>query len=183
MASSTLTIRVDEQDKARLEALARSTGRSRSFLAAEAIAEYLAVNEWQIAGIKAAIDDLDRGEGFEHEAVRKWVEFLGQRQRTRAARRIVRLFWSRRAIGDLRSIQACIGCENPAAAKWMTLRIVEFVETMIPENPAIGRPGRAPETRELVIPETPYIVPCRLRSGAIEGLRVYHGARRWPDRL
>ncbi len=74
MASSTLTIRVDEQDKARLEALARSTGRSRSFLAAEAIAEYLAVNEWQIAGIKAAIDDLDRGERFEHEAGRKWVE-------------------------------------------------------------------------------------------------------------
>ncbi len=65
----------------------------------------------------------------------------------------------------------------------MTLRIVEFVETMIPENPAIGRPGRAPETRELVIPETPYIVPYRLRSGAIEGLRVYHGACRSPDRL
>ena len=77
MTSSTFTIRVDEADKARLEALARSTGRSRSFLAAEAIAEYLAVNEWQITGIKAAIDDLDRGERFEHESVRKWVESWG----------------------------------------------------------------------------------------------------------
>ena len=79
--TSTFTIRVDEADKARLEALARSTGRSRSFLAAEAISEYLSINEWQIAGIKAAIDDLDRGEGFEHEFVRKWVEFLGLRPR------------------------------------------------------------------------------------------------------
>ncbi len=77
MASATFTIRVDEADKDRLEALARSTGRSRSFLAAEAIAEYLAVNEWQIAGIKAAIEDLERGERIEHEAVRKWVESWG----------------------------------------------------------------------------------------------------------
>ena len=73
MASSTLTIRVGEHDKARLEALARSTGRSRSFLAAEAITEYLAVNEWQIAGIKAAIAETERGETISHEAVRQWV--------------------------------------------------------------------------------------------------------------
>jgi predicted transcriptional regulator len=77
MTSTTLTIRVDESDKARLDALARSTGRSRSFLAAEAIAEYLSINEWQVVGIKAAIDDLDHGERFEHESVRKWVESWG----------------------------------------------------------------------------------------------------------
>ena len=75
--TSIFTIRVNEADKARLEALARSTGRSRSFLAAEAISEYLSINEWQISGIKAAIDDLDRGERFEHESVRKWVESWG----------------------------------------------------------------------------------------------------------
>jgi RHH-type transcriptional regulator, rel operon repressor / antitoxin RelB len=77
MPSATLAIRVDEADKQRLEALARSTGRSRSSLAAEAIAEYLAVNEWQIARIKAAMEGLDRGEFVEHDAVRKWVESWG----------------------------------------------------------------------------------------------------------
>ena len=77
MASATFTIRVDEADKVRLEALARSTGRSRSFLAAEAIAEYLAVNEWQIARIRSAMEALDRGEFIEHDAVRKWVESWG----------------------------------------------------------------------------------------------------------
>ena len=77
MPSATFTIRVDEADMARLEALARSTGRSRSFLEAEAIAEYLAVNEWQIAGIKAAIDATERGETIPHEAVRDWVASWG----------------------------------------------------------------------------------------------------------
>ena len=77
MPSATFTIRVDQADKQRLEALARSTGRSRSFLAAEAIAEYLAVNEWQIGRIRSAMASLDRGEGVEHAAVRKWVESWG----------------------------------------------------------------------------------------------------------
>ena len=77
MTSSTFTIRVDEADKARLEALARSTGRSRSFLAAEAISEYLAVNEWQIAATRAAMGSLDRGERIAHESVRNWVESWG----------------------------------------------------------------------------------------------------------
>ena len=77
MTSATFTIRVDETDKARLEALARSTGRSRSFLAAEAIAEYLAVNEWQISATRAAMDSLDRGERVAHEAVREWIGSWG----------------------------------------------------------------------------------------------------------
>lgn len=77
MSSATLTIRVAENDQGRLEALARSTGRSPSSLAEEALSEYLAVNEWQISGIKAAIEDLERGERIEHEAVRRWVKSWG----------------------------------------------------------------------------------------------------------
>ena len=53
MPSATLTIRVAETDQGRLDALARSTGRSPSSLAEEALSEYLAVNEWQISGIKS----------------------------------------------------------------------------------------------------------------------------------
>ncbi len=60
-------MRVDTGVKKRLERLAKSTGRSRSFLAAEATNEYLEVNEWQVAGIKRAIASLDRGEGIPHD--------------------------------------------------------------------------------------------------------------------
>jgi predicted transcriptional regulator len=66
-------VRVDSAAKKRLERLAKSTGRSRSFLAAEAINEYLDVNEWQVAGVKRAIASLDGGDGVPHEQVKDWV--------------------------------------------------------------------------------------------------------------
>jgi RHH-type transcriptional regulator, rel operon repressor / antitoxin RelB len=77
MRSTTFTVRVDAIAKKRLEKLAKSTGRSRSFLAAEAINEYLDVNEWQVAGIKRAIASLDRGEGVSHQRVKDWVASWG----------------------------------------------------------------------------------------------------------
>jgi RHH-type transcriptional regulator, rel operon repressor / antitoxin RelB len=77
MRSTTFTVRVDVSAKKRLERLAKSTGRSRSFLAAEAINEYLDVNEWQVAGIKRAIASLDRGEGVPHERITDWVTSWG----------------------------------------------------------------------------------------------------------
>lgn len=72
--SETFTVRVGPEIKKRLASLAASTGRSRSFLTAEAIAEYLDANEWQVAGIRKALGSLDRGGGVEHEDVRHWIE-------------------------------------------------------------------------------------------------------------
>ena len=77
MASTTFTVRVDAATKKRLEKLAKNTGRSRSFLAAEAISDYLDINEWQVAGIKQAMASLDRGEGVAHQQVKQWVESWG----------------------------------------------------------------------------------------------------------
>jgi predicted transcriptional regulator len=74
MASATFTIRVDATVKKRLEKLAKSTGRSRSFLAAEALDAYLDVNEWQVAGIKRAIASVDAGRAVPQQRVRDWVE-------------------------------------------------------------------------------------------------------------
>ena len=77
MPSTTLTVRVDPAVKKRLERLAKSTGRSRSFLAAEALSEYLDLNEWQVEGIKKAMSSLDRGEGIAHDDVKQWVKSWG----------------------------------------------------------------------------------------------------------
>lgn len=73
MVTTTFTVRVESSVKRRLEKLAKSTGRSRSFLAAEAIDAYLDVNEWQVDGVKRAIASMDRGEGVAHESVSEWV--------------------------------------------------------------------------------------------------------------
>jgi predicted transcriptional regulator len=80
MSSATFTVRVDAAVKKRLEKLAKSTGRSRSFLAAEAIGEYVDVNEWQIAGITRAMHSADRLGVVPHEEVKKWVRSWGGRR-------------------------------------------------------------------------------------------------------
>jgi RHH-type transcriptional regulator, rel operon repressor / antitoxin RelB len=84
MPSTTFTVRVEPSIKKRLERLAKSTGRSRSFLAAEALDAYLDVNEWQVEGIKKAIASLDHGGGVPNADVKKWVESWGTK-RERAA--------------------------------------------------------------------------------------------------
>ena len=77
MSSTTVSVRVDSVIKKRLEKLAKSTARSRSFLVAEAINEYLDLNEWQVAGIQKAVASLDRGEGISHKRVKGWVSSWG----------------------------------------------------------------------------------------------------------
>jgi RHH-type transcriptional regulator, rel operon repressor / antitoxin RelB len=87
MRSATFTVRVDAAAKKRLERLAKRIGRSRSFLAAEAINEYLDVNDWQVAGIKQAITSLDRGEGFPHDQVKDWITSWGSGREQPIAKR------------------------------------------------------------------------------------------------
>jgi predicted transcriptional regulator len=62
--TTVITTRIDASLRAKLEALARSTRRSKSFLAAEAIAAYVELNEWQIGEITAGIKELDSGEAL-----------------------------------------------------------------------------------------------------------------------
>jgi RHH-type transcriptional regulator, rel operon repressor / antitoxin RelB len=87
MSSTTVSVRIDPASKKRLEKLAKSTGRSRSFLAAEAINEYLDLNEWQVAGIAKAVGSLDRGEGVAHERVKEWVSSWGSKKERPAPKR------------------------------------------------------------------------------------------------
>jgi toxin ParE1/3/4 len=93
------------------------------------------------------------------------------------------IIWSLQAIEDLTSLRAYIAEDDPAAGRRVALHIIHNIEQLLPDNPHIGRAGRVPGTRELVIPSTPYIVPYRVQRSTIQILRIYHGARRWPDRL
>jgi RHH-type rel operon transcriptional repressor/antitoxin RelB len=87
MSSTTFTVRIEPGVKKRLEKLAKSTGRSRSYLAAEALNEYLDVNEWQVEGVKKAVASLDRGVGIPHEDVKEWVNSWGNKRERKAPKR------------------------------------------------------------------------------------------------
>jgi RHH-type rel operon transcriptional repressor/antitoxin RelB len=86
MNTDTVSVRLARSTKARLQQLAKSTGRSRAFLAAEAIEEYLDINEWQVAGILGAIASLDRGKGFRASASKNGLRH-GRRARSMLASR------------------------------------------------------------------------------------------------
>jgi toxin ParE1/3/4 len=72
--------------------------------------------------------------------------------------------------------------DNPTAAERVVQKILRAVD-LLKQNPAMGRAGRVAGTRELVVAETPYIIPYRVRGDAVEILRVFHAARKWSERL
>jgi RHH-type transcriptional regulator, rel operon repressor / antitoxin RelB len=65
--TTTMTIRLESAVKKRLDRLSTATKRSKSFLAAEAIREYVSINEWQIQEIRAAVAEAD-AEDFASDA-------------------------------------------------------------------------------------------------------------------
>jgi predicted transcriptional regulator len=67
--TAAFTIRIDDEMLAKLDALAADTDRSRNWIAAKAIEDYVALNAWQIARIKEGIAEADRGEFATDEEV------------------------------------------------------------------------------------------------------------------
>ncbi len=65
MSTTTLTVRISPDISSRLAKLAEATKRSKSFLAAEAIEEYVTLQEWQVSAILAGADEADREEGVD----------------------------------------------------------------------------------------------------------------------
>jgi len=94
----------------------------------------------------------------------------------------VRVRWLRRALRNLDQEADYIARDDPQAAARVVERIAATVD-LLATQPALGRTGRVPGTRELIVTGTPYIVPYRVRDDTVEILRVFHGARRWPEKL
>jgi toxin ParE1/3/4 len=90
--------------------------------------------------------------------------------------------WLKRALANLDAEAAFIARDRPSAAARVVEAITATVE-LLAQHPALGRAGRVEGTRELVVPDTPYIIPYRVRGHTVEILRVFHGARKWPKKL
>ena len=94
----------------------------------------------------------------------------------------MRVRWLRQALLDLDEIEKYVVGDNPAVAGQVIVKIIQAV-SLLREQQGIGRAGRVPGTKELVVPGLPYIVPYRVKEGAVQVLRVYHTSRKWPRRL
>lgn len=92
----------------------------------------------------------------------------------------MKIRWLDQAVLDLKAVKAHIARDNPAAAAGIAQRIREAVQ-VVGRYPAAGRIGRVPDTREVVVSGTPYIIPYRIKANVVEILRVLHAAQEWPD--
>lgn len=93
----------------------------------------------------------------------------------------MQVVWSPTAVAQLTDIRAYISQDKPEAAHSIAVRIVTAADRLR-INPRLGRPGRHPGTRELIIPGTPYLLPYRIRGQRITILAVFHASRLWPEK-
>jgi addiction module RelE/StbE family toxin len=90
--------------------------------------------------------------------------------------------WLREALRNLDREAAYIAEDDPEAARRIVRRVRGAVAKLM-SHPNLGRPGRVPGTRELIVSGTPYIVPYRVHRQSVDVLRVFHSARRWPKKF
>lgn len=88
------------------------------------------------------------------------------------------IYFTAPASADLKNIEAYIQEGNPAAAIFIEERILKVIDHLL-AFPTMGRMSRTPNTRELIISGTPYIVKYQVRQDRIVILRVLHAARKW----
>lgn len=84
--TTTLSVRLDTDTKKRLEALAKRARRSKSFLAAEAIAAFVEAENWQLDEIQTGIKELNEGRGVPHKDVATWLRSWGRKRERKAPR-------------------------------------------------------------------------------------------------
>ena len=94
----------------------------------------------------------------------------------------MKIRWTPGARRDLEEIDAYIALDSPSAATHVSTAVFDQTDALA-LHPYLGRPGRVPDTRELVITSTPCIVPYRVRDQVVELLAVLHGAKNWPDKF
>lgn len=93
----------------------------------------------------------------------------------------MRLRWLRKSLRNLDDEATYIAADDALAARLVVKRVLDAV-AQLEQQPGLGRPGRVPGTRELIVANTRYIVPYRVRGETVEILRVFHTSRRRPDR-
>ncbi len=93
----------------------------------------------------------------------------------------MRVKWLQKALRNLDAEASYIAADDEATGTLVVTRVLAAVDTLA-DQPSLGRPGRVPGTRELVVRKTRYIIPYRIRGETVEILRVLHASRRLPER-
>jgi toxin ParE1/3/4 len=89
--------------------------------------------------------------------------------------------WTERATQQLNQAHDYIALsDNKEIATRITMQIATGVQQLA-AFPMLGKTGRVPGTRELVISNTPFIAAYAIDKADIVILAIYHGAQLWPE--
>ena len=70
--------------------------------------------------------------------------------------------------------------DSPTAAREVAARIRKAASSLA-DHPLMGREGKVIDTRELLVPRTPYTLAYRVRGQVVEIVGVIHQSRQWPE--
>lgn len=91
------------------------------------------------------------------------------------------IVWTEQATRQLDQVQEFIALSNsPEVSLNVVFQILASVEQLT-RFPMLGRTGRVPGSRELIIPNTPFIAAYTLNEDRVVVLAVYHISQQWPE--
>lgn len=94
----------------------------------------------------------------------------------------MRVKWTRTALVNLNNAIEYISSDTPRAGKEVAQRIWDIARKLA-DQPGMGRPGRVPGTREIVVSGLPFILPYVEKDGIMYILRVLHTSVKWPKEM
>ena len=83
------------------------------------------------------------------------------------------------AAQDLQLTKDYISQDKPNAALVVINRVIEAIENIV-TFPSMGRTGRVPHTKELVVSGTPLIIVYQVKQDTLYVVRVIRAIRKWP---
>ena len=165
--SETLSIRIDSATKLRLHALAKNSRRTKSFVAAEAIAAYLERAEHNLFDLQAGIAELDAGKIVSHQETMAW---LNQWDKKPSGGPAMTLIWSDASTEVISSLANEMKQDSHYAAR--VAAQLRGAAELLAAHPDVGRPGRLYGTREIVTADATLVLTYRLRHDRVEIISV-----------
>lgn len=186
MATTTpLSVRLDNDVLARIEALAAATGRAKNALFNEAVDRYVTQQEDLGVAAREGLADIAAGRVRAHDEVVEqriaqgsmtWEHYAEAR---RVGARVARtgpdttIIWSEAALGDLGSMADALAERDPATARRVLARIIAGVEGHSRYRD-LEQPGPIKETHEIAAPGLPYQILYRVQAEFLAVVRLRH---------
>jgi addiction module RelE/StbE family toxin len=92
----------------------------------------------------------------------------------------MKLIWTRKALQSRRQVVEHIATSSIGAADSLNKKLGEKASALL-AHPYLGRPGRIPGTRELVV-HAQYIIVYELVGQTVRVLYILHTSRQWPPK-